>query len=43
MRKEIIEYAKTVNEDTSLEEVAKVAENLEEIEYLLKESEGKRE
>lgn len=43
MRTEIIEYAKTVNENTPLEEVAKVAENLEEIEYLLKKSEGKRE
>ncbi len=43
MRKEVIEYAKTVTENTSLDEVVKVAESPEEIEYLLKASEGKRE
>ncbi len=43
MRKEVIEYAKTVTENTSLDEVVKVAENLEEIEYLLKSLEKKSE
>ena len=36
MRKEIIEYAKTVTKDTPLTEVAKVVKTEEELEYLIK-------
>lgn len=36
MRKEIIEYAKTVTCKTPIEEVAEVVETIEELEYLLK-------
>ncbi len=41
MRKEIIEYAKTITKDTLLAEVAKVAQTIEELEYLLKALEKK--
>ena len=43
MRKEIIEYAKTVTKDTPLTEVAKVAQTIEELEYLIKALENDRE
>ena len=36
MRKEIIEYAKTVTKDTPLTEVVEVVQSEEELEYLLK-------
>lgn len=36
MRKEIIEYAKTVTKDTPLTEVAKVVQSEEELEYIIK-------
>lgn len=41
MRKEIIEYAKTVTLKTPIEEVVKVVETIEELEYLLKALEKK--
>ena len=36
MRKEIIEYAKTVTLKTPIEEVVKIVETIEELEYLVK-------
>lgn len=42
MRKEIIEYAKIITESTPIEEVVKVVETIEELEYLLKVLERRR-
>lgn len=42
MRKEIIEYAKTVTGKTPIEEVVKIVETIEELEYLLKTLEKER-
>ena len=36
MRKEIIDYAKTVSQNTQLTEVAKVVKTEEELEYIIK-------
>ena len=36
MRKEIIDYAKTITKNTLLTEVAKVVETEEELEYIIK-------
>ncbi len=36
MRKEIIDYAKTVSQNTQLKEVAKVVKTEEELEYIIK-------
>lgn len=36
MRKEIIEYAKTVTKNTQLTEIAKVVKTEEELEYIIK-------
>lgn len=36
MRKEIIDYAKTVSKNTQLTEVAKVVKTEEELEYIIK-------
>lgn len=36
MRKEIIDYAKTVSKNTQLTEVAKVIKTEEELEYIIK-------
>ncbi len=36
MRKEIIEYAKTVTKNTPLTEVAKVVKTVKELEYIIK-------
>lgn len=36
MRKEIIDYAKTVSKNTQLTEIAKVVKTEEELEYLIK-------
>lgn len=36
MRKEIIEYAKSITLKTPIEEVVKVIETIEELEYLIK-------
>lgn len=36
MRKEIIDYAKTVTKNTQLTEIAKVVKTEEELEYLIK-------
>ena len=36
MRKEIIEYAKTVTKDTPVTEVVKVVQTIEELEYIIK-------
>ena len=36
MKKEIVEYAKSITQDTPIEEIAKVVENIEELEYLIK-------
>ena len=43
MRKEIIEYAKTITRDTRLTEIAKVIKNLDELAYILKTLEKKHE
>ncbi|MFR7933567.1 MAG: hypothetical protein ACLU3R_05415 [Acutalibacteraceae bacterium] len=42
MRKEIIEYAKIVTKDTLLTEIAKVVKTEEELEYIIKNGNGKR-
>ena len=36
MRKEIIDYAKTVSKNTQLTEIAKVVKTEEELEYIIK-------
>ena len=36
MRKEIIDYAKTVSKNTQLKEIAKVVKTEEELEYIIK-------
>ncbi len=43
MRKEVIEYAKTVTRDTLLTEVVRIVENEEELIYVLKALEAERE
>lgn len=43
MRKEIIDYAKTVTKDTLLTEIAKVVKTEEELEYIIKTVMGKDE
>ena len=40
MRKEIIDYAKTITKNTFLTEVAKVVKTEEELEYLIKDLEN---
>ncbi len=43
MRKEIIDYAKTITKNTLLTEVAKVVKTEEELEYIIKTVMGKDE
>ena len=43
MRKIIKEYAKTITKDTPIAEIAKIIENIKELEYLLKALEQKNE